>query len=108
MTGHRNRGAAQRLTHRRNLLRGGSVGYGVIAREEHQGVYARLRGLLRKRPDEARLTHPTVRTPHTKNPGAVSRPGTLREFQFPEYRDSMYRVKGNKRPLNLLPNLAAA
>jgi hypothetical protein len=60
----------------------------------------------RKRADGARLTHFTLRTPHTKNPGAVSRPGTLRQFQFPEYCDSMTRVKRNSRPMNLLPNLA--
>ena len=29
-------------------------------------------------------THPTDRKMHMKKPGAVSRPGTLREFQFPE------------------------
>jgi hypothetical protein len=28
-----------------------------------------------------------------KKTGAVSRPGTLREFQFPEYTDSVIRVK---------------
>src|ERR1700719_3618975 len=28
----------------------------------------------------------------TKKPGAVSRPGTLREFQFPEYTDLRKRV----------------
>jgi hypothetical protein len=33
-----------------------------------------------------RSTHPTAETaaPRTKMPGAVSRPGTLREFQFHE------------------------
>jgi hypothetical protein len=29
----------------------------------------------------------------TKKPGAVSRPGALREFQFPEYSDLLNRVK---------------
>jgi hypothetical protein len=32
------------------------------------------------------LTHPTAQGAR-KKPGAVSRPGTLREFQFPEYSD---------------------
>jgi hypothetical protein len=29
-------------------------------------------------------------TANMKKPGAVSRPGTLREFQFPEYIDSRF------------------
>jgi hypothetical protein len=42
----------------------------------------------------ARLTHPTEELSRTKKPGAVSRPGTVREFQFPEYSDSLTRVNG--------------
>jgi hypothetical protein len=52
-------------------LRGESVGF-AIAREDG-----------RKRP-YGRSTHPTDKQTHAKKPGAVSRPGTLREFQFRE------------------------
>jgi hypothetical protein len=47
-----------------------------IAREEHQGVYARLRGLCRKRPDGL--------NPSYEKSSAWPRPLAIREFQFPE------------------------
>jgi hypothetical protein len=39
------------------------------------------------------VTHPTDQCA-CKKPGAVSRPGTLREFEFPEYYDLNVRVNG--------------
>jgi hypothetical protein len=39
-----------------------------------------------------RISHSAAAT-DTKNPGAVLRPGTLREFQFPEYHDLIIHVK---------------
>jgi rare lipoprotein A len=43
----------------------------TIAREEHQGVHARLRGLLRRRPDAGRSVTVTVRDRGPFPPGRI-------------------------------------
>jgi hypothetical protein len=70
IAGHASRGGAWRVTHRRSLLKRESVGFAK------------------------RLNPPRQETIARKKPGAVSRPGTLREFQFSEYSDLIIRVNG--------------
>jgi hypothetical protein len=59
---------------------------------------SRGRGLLgRARPESAgadpKREHETVLRQRTKKPGAVSRPGAIPQFLFPEYPELAIRVK---------------
>jgi hypothetical protein len=46
--------------------------------------YAPLGAADLREPSGAALTHPTGAAAPTKKPGAVSRPGAIRQFQFRE------------------------